>query len=140
MLLQVVSLFNHSDFMRTFSLETSTMEVELQSLTQLALQCYIVFKRADRWTILFCFDYHALSIKDTTEKKKLKEVWMIFIRFPTLLQWATIGSSFITTAKGKADEFIVLIEGKDTGKGLKGLLKKMTLLGELISCRPCNFF
>ena len=70
----------------------------------------------------------------------LKEVWMIFIRFPTLLQWATIGSSFITTAKGKADEFIVLIEGKDTGKGLKGLLKKMTLLGELISCRPCNFF
>ena len=56
---------------------------------------------------------------------------MVFIRFPTLLQWATIGSSFITTAKGKADEFIVLIEGEETGEGLEGLVKKLTLLGKL---------
>ena len=55
---------------------------------------------------------------------------MVSIRFPTLLQWATIASSFVTTAKGKADEFIILIEGKDTGEGLKGLLKKLALLGE----------
>ena len=64
---------------------------------------------------------------------------MAFIRFPTLLQWATIASSFITTAKGKADEFIILIEGKDTGKGLEGILKKLTLLGEINFMQGVNF-
>ena len=91
MLLQVVSLFNHSDFMKTFSLETSTMEVELQSLTQLALQCYIVFKRADRWTILFCFDYHTLSIKDTTEniflKRSLDDIYKVSHSSPMGYHW-----------------------------------------------------
>ena len=78
--------------MKYFDVALTTSEIELQSLTQLSLQLFVVFQRADR--------------------------------FPTYLQWLQIASSFVTTAKGKADEFITFIEGKDDG-----FLKKMKNLG-----------
>ena len=80
--------------MKEFSLQLTTCEIEFESLTQLSLQLYVVFLRADR--------------------------------FPTLLQWFTIVYSFVTTSKGKADEFSTLISGQAEDATF---LEKLKLLG-----------
>ena len=79
--------------MKKFDVDLTTSEIELQSLTQLSLQLFVVFQRADR--------------------------------FPTFLQWLQIGSSFVTTAKGKADEFITFISGADEDDGFLNKLKNL---------------
>ena len=61
---QFVSFVYHTDTMKTLSVAFTTCEVELESLTQLSLQMYIIFKRADMLPnqtpvdsnrILFCY-------------------------------------------------------------------------------------
>ena len=79
--------------MKELGVMMTTCEVELESLTQLALQMYIIFKRADR--------------------------------FPTLLQWLQIGSSFVTTSKGKAEEFLTFIHGEDDNISFLAKLKNL---------------